>query len=109
VDGSGSITAIKNGTATISAIVDKISAVCEVIVLKPEIQLSSTEITLKKGTSAAINATVSSGNPPIWSTSNANIVTVDSNGKITALQKGKAYIYACEDGTKVRCTVHVTE
>lgn len=109
VDAYGTITAMKNGTATITATVDKVTASCEVIVLKPDITLSQTVITLKKGSCATITASVSSRNKPVWSSSNTNIVTVNSYGEIKALQKGKAYVYASEDGVKARCTVHVTQ
>lgn len=109
VDEYGTITAIKNGIATITATIDGVSKTCEVIVEKPTIKLSQTEITIKKGQSNALVATVSSGNIPIWSTSNSKIAIVDSNGLITGLVKGRAYIYASEDGTKVKCTVYVTE
>ncbi|MDD3172531.1 MAG: Ig-like domain-containing protein [Herbinix sp.] len=109
VDSTGTITAIKNGSATITATVDGVSAVCEVVVLKPDITLSITEITLKAGETTSLTATVSSGNLPSWSTSNSNVISINSKGEIKALQKGKAYIYASEDGTKARCTVRVTE
>jgi Bacterial surface proteins containing Ig-like domains len=109
VDASGTVTAIKNGSATITATVDGVSAECEVIISKPDITLSISEITLKKGESTSITASVSSGNLPAWTTSNLNIISITSKGEITALQKGKAYVYATEDGTKARCIVHVTE
>ncbi|BCN29411.1 Ig-like domain-containing protein [Anaeromicropila herbilytica] len=109
VDETGSIIAIKHGTATITATVDGVSKSCQVVVLKPEITLSSNELTLKKGTKTTVTATVSSNNYPEWTSSNSNIVSVNSNGDITALQKGTAYIYASEDGTKVRCKIRVTE
>jgi len=109
VDEAGTITAVKHGTATITATVDGISKSCEVVVEQPIITLSSAEFSLKKGATTTITATVSSANPPVWSSSNANIATVDAKGTITALQKGKAYIYAAEDGVKVRCILYVTE
>lgn len=109
VDTSGNVTAVKNGTATITATVDGVSAVCEVTVSKPEITLSADELTLKKGENATLTATVSSGNQPTWSTSNSNVISVNSKGEMKALKKGKAYVYAAEDGTKVRCMVTVTE
>lgn len=109
VNPDGTVTAVKNGTATITATVDKVSATCEVIVKKPDIILSADELTLKAGASASLSAKVSSGNTPEWSSSNPNVATVDSNGKISGLKKGRAYIYAREDGTKVRCTVYVTD
>ncbi|QNU67715.1 Ig domain-containing protein [Ruminiclostridium herbifermentans] len=109
VDALGNVTAIKHGTATITATVDGVSKSCTVVVEKPTITLSSSEITLKEGTSAKITAKVSSGLSPVWSTSNSNVVKVDSTGTITAIKKGTAYIYASEDGTKVKCTVHITK
>lgn len=109
VDQNGNITAVKNGSATITATIDGVLSNCEVIVEKPVITLSSTDLSLKVGMSVTVTASVSSGNIPIWSTSNSKIVSINSKGQITALKKGKTYIYAKEDGTKVRCTIHVTE
>ncbi len=109
VDETGIITAQKNGFATITATVDGVSKTCEVIVLKPDIKLSSTGLFLKNGNRTTITASVSSGNTPVWTSSNTNIVSINSKGEITALQKGTAYIYATEDGTKVRCTIRVTD
>lgn len=109
VDSYGNITAIKHGTATITATVDKISATCEINVMQPEITLSSDEITLAKGVSTTLTAKVSSGINPTWTSSNTTVATVDCYGKVTAKGKGNAYIYAAEDGTKARCIVHVTE
>jgi len=109
VNPDGTVTAIKNGTAVITATVDGVSQTCEVIVKKPDIKLSASELTIKVGEKIRLNAYVSSGNSPQWSTSNPNVATVDSSGHITGIKKGKAYIYAKEDGTKVRCTVIVTD
>jgi uncharacterized protein YjdB len=109
VDATGTVTAVKNGTAVITATVDGVSKSCEIIVQKPEIILSTCEIKLKTGEKAAITASVSSNNQPVWTISNSNVISVNSKGEITALAKGKAYVYASEDGTKVRCTVLVTE
>jgi len=109
IDETGTITAIKNGSAIVTATVDGVSKTCEVLVLKPDITLSSTELELVTGTKAIITASVSSGNLPVWSSSNSNVASVNSKGEITVLQKGTAYIYATEDGTKVRCKVIVTK
>ncbi len=109
VDERGNITAVKNGNALISATVDGVVKTCEVIVEKPVITLSKYDITLKKGASASVIANVASGNVPVWSSSNSNVATVNASGQVTALKKGTAYVYASEDGTKVRCTVHVID
>lgn len=109
IDDNGKITAIKNGTAIITATVDGVSKSCEVSVKKPEITLSESELSLKVGENKRLRASVSSGNSPVWSTSNENKLEVSSDGTITALEKGKAYVYASEDGAKKRCTVTITE
>lgn len=109
VDENGTVTAMKHGTAVITATVDSITRSCEIIVEPPEITVSSTELTLLPGEGAILAAKVSSGNPVVWSSSNPNVCSVDEVGKITAWQKGRAYIYASEDGTRVRCVVTVTE
>lgn len=109
VDEYGNVTSIGNGTATITATVDGVSKSCKVSVKKPDITLNVLEINLKKGTDFTITANVSSGNPPVWSSSNPSIATVDGTGKITAHEKGTAYIYASEDGTKAKCKTHVIE
>lgn len=109
VNPDGTVTAIKNGTAVITATVDGVSQTCEVIVQKPEIKLSSSELTIKTGQKVKLSAYVSSGNVPEWSSSNPNVAKVDSLGWVTGIKKGRAYIYVKEDGTKVRCTVYVTD
>ena len=76
--------------------------------MKPEIELSDTEITLNKGDTYLLTADVSSGNTPTWSVSNSKIIKVQ-DGKVQALSKGTAYVYVTEDGTKVRCKVKVLE
>jgi uncharacterized protein YjdB len=109
VDEEGLVTAIKHGTAIITATVDRVTKSCEVIVEKPTISLNFTELILKTGHTSKIYANVSSGNSCTWSSSNSNVASVDSSGMITAMQKGKAYIYASEDGSKARCSVRVTK
>ena len=109
VDSSGTITAMKNGTATITATVDGVSTTCIITVKQPEITLSQTEIFMKKGESKTLYATVSSGNTPIFTTSNSNVVTVSNEGKIYSHKKGTAYVYCQEDGVKVKCKVIVSE
>lgn len=109
VDHTGTVIAVKHGTAIITATVDGVSKTCEVVVKQPVMTLKPEELSLKKGEKATLNAYVSSYNLPVWSTSNPNIAKVDSRGKVTAVKKGRAYIYACEDGIKLRCTVYVTE
>lgn len=107
VDQNGFVTAVKNGTATITATVDGVSVSCTVNVKKPDIILSETDITLKEGKSTNLTAKVCSGNIPIWTSNNNSVATVSSTGKVKAHKKGTATITVTEDGTKVKCKVHV--
>lgn len=109
IDENGTITALKNGTAIITATLDGVRTTCELIVEKPDISLSPGDISIKIGASTMIKADVSSSNSPTWSTSNSNVATVNSKGTVVGISKGKAYIYAKEDGTSARCVVYVTD
>ncbi|SFQ43336.1 Ig-like domain (group 2) [Lachnospiraceae bacterium XBB1006] len=107
VDENGLIHTKKNGTAIIRVTCDKTTVQCTITVLKPEIDLSNSSLTLHVGESKQITATVSSRNPVVWSVSNSNVISVDASGTVQALHVGKAYLYAKEDGTKVSCVVRV--
>ncbi len=109
VDNNGLVTAVKNGKATITVTVDNVSKACEVTVKKPEIKFERDSVNLTVGQSFQAKVTVSSKNKPEYSSSNTNVAAVNENGRIIAKSKGKAYIYAKEDGTKERMTVIVTE
>ena len=109
VDEKGVVTAIKHGEAVISATVDGVTKQCKITVKQPTIKLSETELSMKEGDRHFLKATVSSGNEVQWSSSNPEIVTVNGQGVVRAKKKGKAYVYAKEDGVKARCTVKVTK
>ncbi|MEG1458599.1 MAG: Ig-like domain-containing protein [Acetivibrio sp.] len=109
VDSDGYVTALKHGTALITAKVDGVIKICELTVAAPEIHLNESHLTLKKGDTFSLIATLSSPNPPSFRTSNSGVATVDSDGKITALQKGTAYITVSEDGTRIKCKVQVAK
>lgn len=74
------------------------------------ISLSQTTITLDKGKTAALTATVAPENATdktvIWSTSNEKVATV-SNGTVTAVAKGTATITAKAGDKTATCTVTV--
>lgn len=109
VDEKGVVTAMKHGEAIISATVDGVTKKCKITVKQPKIKLSETELSMKMGGRHTLKATVSSNNSVQWSSSNTEIVTVNGQGVVRAKKKGKAYVYAKEDGVKARCTVKVTE
>ncbi|HAB66004.1 MAG TPA: hypothetical protein DCE23_01420, partial [Firmicutes bacterium] len=77
-----------------------------------KVTLSETDVTLDEGKSIILTATITPENTTdskkiTWSSSNTKAVVVDSNGKVTAVGAGSAYIYATNSRGRVyRC--HVT-
>ncbi|MBO5371378.1 MAG: Ig-like domain-containing protein [Lachnospiraceae bacterium] len=136
VSKSGAVKAVADGTATITAVASDHSgksAVCTVTVktpvpptpveptpvpptpVDPKVEVESvavdpTEVTLKVGETATATATVAPANATdktiTWSTSDANIATVD-NGTITAVAAGTATVTAASSNGKT-ATVAVT-
>ena len=116
VDQNGLVTAVGVGTAVITVKSENFSATCEVTVFIPTlyIVLNATNLTLKTGQTYTLQATVypeeATNKAVNWSSSNKNIISVDSSGKITAIKEGTATIYAdAADGySSTSCTVKVS-
>lgn len=116
----GLVTAVAEGSATITASVGSLSAVCTVTVLHvdvPEpvvevesITLSAEELKLTVGESAALTATVNPSNATdqtlVWSSSDPGVATV-SGGTVTAVGLGSATITVTAGGKSASCTVTV--
>lgn len=109
VDEEGTVTAVKHGTAVITVTAAGVSRTCKVTVKQPVITFPAETVTVKAGEKKKVKASVSSGNIPVYSSSNTGVATVDENGILTAKKEGRAYIYAAEDGIKERMTVFVTK
>ncbi len=109
VEEDGLVTANKPGTCKITATVDGVKKTCKVTVIKPIINLSEKNLNLKKGKSYTLTATLNYPDAPEWSVSNDTILEVNAKGKITALRKGSAYVYASLYGVRKKCRVKVTE
>ena len=107
VDNKGNVTAVKHGTATITVTIDGVKATCEILVKQPGVSFPQSELNLKQGEKICVKAKVSSGNEAVYSSSNTTVATVDEQGNIYACGKGKAYIYATEDGIKAKMTIRV--
>ena len=113
VDSKGKVTAIAIGSATITVKADDQQATCIVAVTVPiqSITLNKSELTLTKGQSETLVATLkpedTSDNTVTWSSSNQTVATVDSNGKVTAVNGGKATITAKAGGKSASCVVTV--
>ncbi|URZ15490.1 Ig-like domain-containing protein [Clostridium felsineum] len=113
VDSNGKVTALKKGTATITATTQdgsNLSSSCTVNVTEPTtISLDKTNDSINVGQTDNITATVNPSNVGVtWISSDNSIITVDSSGKITGLKEGQAIITATTtDGKTATCTVNV--
>ena len=121
VDGNGKVTALKEGTATITVTTKdgNKTATCKVTVTAAKVPvtgvaLDQTQLELEAGESETLTATVAPDNATdkavTWTTSDKNIATVDKNGKVTAVKEGTATItVTTKDGSKkAECKVTVT-
>lgn len=117
VDANGVITALSEGTAIITANCNGKEAECEVIVSKLEIPLESItigdDISLKLGEGYKLNITykpetTTDEKNVVWTTSDNNIVSVDSNGILKANSVGTAVITATvnEKQSSIMVTVY---
>lgn len=116
VDAQGVVTAVKTGTATLTAShASGLSATCEVTVTTPaeSITVDKEAIALRKGETAALVATVgpedADDKTVTWSSSDEAVATVDAEGVVTAVKSGTATITAADvEGHTASCEVSVT-
>ena len=116
VDSSGTVRGVKAGTATITAKAGGKSASCKVTVKNGSVSVSSVSlnkstVSLQKGESTALTATVSPSNATdktvTWKSSNTKVATVSSVGKVTAKATGTATITATAGNKSASCKVTV--
>lgn len=107
VDKNGCVTGQKPGTTVITASADGYCARCSVTVKKPDITLSHESLSLYRENSFRLTALVSSGIAPKWRSSRSSVVSVDSEGNVTAHKNGTASITATADGVSTTCKVTV--
>ena len=120
VDGSGKVTAVKAGSATITVTTTDggKTATCSVTVTSKTVsvtgvKLDNGKLELKAGETAQLTATVepsdASDKSLEWTSSDAKVATVDASGKVTAVGVGSATITVkTKDGGKTAtCAVTV--
>ena len=110
----GEVTAHSKGTATITATAfNGMTATVNVTVLVPvtSVELSKQSLVLDKGTEETLSATVLPENTTdtyTWESSDNSVVTVDSNGKISAVGTGTATVSVVTSrGETASCDVRV--
>ncbi len=119
VDTNGQLTAVGTGNATIlcKSLDGGATDMCNVYVKQPatSVVLNTNATTVRKGAVFWLNATVlpeNADNKIIeWSVTNSDILSVDQDGKVTALMPGVASVVATntDTGLNAYCVVTVTQ
>ncbi len=111
VNSAGVVNGKKTGTAVITATADGKTYTCKVTVRQAVtgIQLNKASVSRKKGKSVKLKAKVEPADAYqkgiVWMSSNSNIASVSSKGKVTAKSQGNAVITAkAKDGSGVFAT-----
>ena len=115
VSSSGLVTAVSEGTTTITAAADGKKGECTVSVVKKaiavsEVKLDKTELTLYVGDEETLTASVlpedATDKTITWTSSDKSIASVES-GKVKAVGKGTAKITASAGGKSASCNIEV--
>jgi len=116
VSATGTVTAVKEGTAEITATAGGKSAKCIVTVKKEvvavtSVTISQTSLALTEGETATLTATVAPDNATdksvTWASSNSGVAAVSATGTVTAVKEGTAEITATVGGKSAKCIVTV--
>ena len=120
VDKNGVVTALSSGDTTITGTLENgknVVFTVKVIIPIENIEINSNNVSLNRGNSKQLTATVNPEDTTesktiTWSSSDKKVVTVDSNGLITAVGSGEAAITAKvgskTDSIKVTVNVPIT-
>lgn len=115
VDDNGLVTGVSVGEAAVSVTVDGVKAECRVSVVGipvESVELSENELALTKGETAQLTAVVLPENADnrtvSWTTTDAGVAAVDSDGLVTAVAAGTATIKASAGNVSAECTVTVS-
>lgn len=115
VSDSGQVLARSTGTVTITAKgANGKKATCKVTVIQyaTKVELSYASVTVNAGKTKLLTAVVkpaaTTNKKVVWSTSDKNVVKVDANGKLTAVNGGTAVVTATSADGKAKATCKVT-
>ena len=112
---NGSLTALKSGSAVITATAmdgSGVSATCTVTVKSltvSTVRLDKTRLDMDSGDTVKLTATVypagAENGALSWKSSDPSVVSVDKNGNVTALKVGSATVTATAGGISASCNV----
>ncbi len=110
VNSNGIVTGVAGGKAKITVKAGNVFASCEIEVIQKAqgISLNQSSVNLGKNKTIALTASITPSNAAgkvNWSSSNDNIATVSTDGTVTAVGHGIAWITAEIDGVKATCQI----
>ena len=114
VTSDGKVKGIKAGTATITctSVATGAKATCKVTVIDGSVKLNKTKVTLEKGKTVTLKATVTpstlTDKSVTWKSSNTAIATVSTAGKVKGVKAGTATITCTSKATGLSATCKVT-
>jgi len=108
---AGTITAVKAGTAKITATAGSKTATCNVTVTSSKLTLSKTSMKITVGEDPeklTVTAGLSTGEKVTWKSSSTNVATVDSEGNVSGKAVGSTTIVATTaNGKEGKCDIQV--
>lgn len=114
VDATGTVTAVSNGIATVTATCGSYTATCKVTVenLLAGLKIDKEMVAIDNGQTIELHVEkdpidTSNTEPIVWTSSNEAIVKVDQNGVVTGVGNGTATVKASCGGFEVTCQVTV--
>lgn len=106
VDGSGLVTAVKAGTATITATWKGFKRTCEVTVKEKKLTLNKETATVYTGKTCKLKASTEPTAKVKWKSNDTSVATVE-NGTVTGVKAGTATITAKANGITRKCKITV--
>lgn len=119
VDQSGKVTFVAPGSAAVVAKTEDggLTAYCNFIVSVPveEVRITSEDLILNVGDEVALTAEVlpltASNRTVVWSTTDSNVITIDTNGTLKAVNAGHAAVFcrSLDNGAEDYINVYVRQ
>ncbi len=106
VTSKGVVKGVKAGTVTITATSGKLKATCKVTVKAPSVKFAKKAVTVYKGKTATVKATLAGVSSVKYTTSNKKIATVTSKGVVKGIKAGTVTITATSG--KLKATYKLT-
>lgn len=104
VNNNGKVTALKSGKVIITVTNNKVSKKFTVVVKNPKLNKTKLTLGVKKSYTLKVVGKIGKAT---FTSSNNNVATVNSVGKITSKKKGKAIVTVKSNGITMKCSIVV--